>query len=266
MNRRFKNALWYGIPLLALAYIFYRTYIHLKPLAQKQSITTYQFYDLVIKVIAALLTLSAVVVALFKDSLLSLFKYVDFKITNRDQDFIAETMGLGSPPLLADSYKTFLKIGNEGNIVAEACAIKVIEIRFTHHNSGVSKPINVFDSIPIKWNNDKEEVNIHPDSHYLVSIISLSINEIPTVPGKDQGQNSVLSIGGIPISKDYTNGKLEAIFQLVCKNHKGIKYNITVVWNGEWRSRLSDIKEFYTVSNIKSKKKQLWKREDKSKS
>jgi hypothetical protein len=217
-------------------------------------------------VIAAVLTLSAIIVALFKDSLLASFNYVDFKITNRDPDFISEIMGFGSPPLVADSYKTFLKIKNAGNIIAEACGIKVIEIRFKHHNTGGSKPINVFESTPIKWSNDKEEVNIHPDSHYLVSVISLSENENATVPGKGQGQNAVLTIGGIEIPKEYTNGRLEAIFQLVCKNHRGVKYVMSVSWNSEWRSRLTDIKDFYTVSDIKSKKTKWWKRKDKSES
>jgi len=247
MNRRSKNALKCCIPILILIILLAYGFLHFRQLVSETPITTYQFYDLIIKVIAALLTLSAVVVALFKEFLISGFNYVELKIEKRDSDFIYEAINPITQPPIAESYKTYLKVSNNGNILAEGCVIKVSEIKYKNDRTGIEKVIEVFDSVHLKWTNEQEEIGIHPKNHTSVSVIILS-NENSTVPGRGQGQNAKLSIGGISIPKEFTNGRYEVIFELLCKNHRGIKYNLKIAWDGTWKSRSSDIKAHYSIA------------------
>lgn len=246
MRKRIWKIIKFIFPILLICVLLYFLFLHFKIYVSKVPITTYQFYDLVIKIIAAILTLSAVIVALFKESLISAFRYVDLKIENRDHECIHEVINPAADPPVAESYETILKVSNIGNILAERCSIKVTDIKFKN-NPDIETSIDVYESTPIVWNNQKEEIDIHSENYNSVTAITLSTDENLTVPGQNQGQNAKLIIGGIPIPNENTNGKFEVTFELQCSNHKVIKFKLFVAWNGEWRSRSSDIKGCYSV-------------------
>ncbi len=236
-------------------------FFYFKPKVQPQPIITFQFYQLVVMCISAFFTLSAVLVALFKDQIYAKFKYAELLIKNREDAFICENEAhsdqqvMGSP--IIESYETILIVENIGNSLAEDCTFQLTALVFkTDNNTEIKEDIDVSKVKFLNWNNsEKEETLIYPKNRATVSVLKITKDEMrgPNNGQGDQSAAPILSIGGIKVNqKHMSNGVWIADFTLCSKRIDPINYKLCVEWKGSWKSRKYDLlKEQIRIKRIK---------------
>jgi hypothetical protein len=247
---------------IAIAILFFRyEFYSFKAQITHKSIETFQFYQLVMMSVSAMATFSAVLVALFKDQLYSLFKFAEFHITPRESDFIYENLSqmkgsdgqvVPDNTLIAESYEVFLSVFNKGNKSAVGCTLQLISLDFTGNGHAKSHSIPVTTSPRLTWSNhDSSEMTLYGHTEGIVSILKIYPENSgpPPTPGNGQSSTVTFAIGGITANNgEFNNGTWIATFQLCSKDTKPIEYRLKVVWNNTiWKPRKN---EFMTVISV----------------
>jgi|GEM_PF-4165296 len=265
-NRKFKKFSRYFIIFLPIILIIIGinwTFSHFYGMRTPGQITTYQFYEIFVKSMAALFTLAAVIVALFKEGIISIVKYVELEIEPRDVDFLFENLTRKEQsisnssqltPILqkAESYETFLVVKNYGNKIAEGCTIQVEEILFEGESFVNHENIDVSNGNFLTWNsNSQKEISIYPNNKAIISVLKIVFIESNSTPGNAQSKQAQLKIGDFSVNDDYTNGSWTVTFILCSKNSKIQRFKLKIRWNGDWHPRMIELKKILTIEKVK---------------
>lgn len=262
MSRYKKNFLITVGSIIGFIVLFVFCFFYFKNLISHTPIVTFQFYQLVIMVISAILTLTAVAVALFKDQMYSWFKYAELSILNRDPNFISENIieeksnssqNSAQTPV-AESYECVLHILNKGNKLAEGCTIQLTHLKQTGDGIAHESVLDTSNCLPLTWNNSsKDEILIYPKSKGIVSVVKMNLDAkgVPGSEGNAQSIPAILSIGGINVkTPDRSNSTWTATFVLCSKQTNLFEYKLEIIWNGSWKSRLTEIKQNLSIKPI----------------
>lgn len=253
---------WYvSIILLVLGYIIgcfhpieYFQFEH-----DNVEISRAESVKIVISIIAAFLTFCAVIVALFKEKLLTKFNKPKIIIDKpakanieirSDKKYITK-----NETIEATQYNSRLLIKNTGNTVAIDVTLILEKLEFKETKYGTIT--NTFEPPGdiIKWYNRDEKIQILPNSEKLINIVEIFPPKKSTTPeGKETSQEAELIIGNYKeCSHRSKAGQWTATFVLHSQNHKHISFAVNIEWHGKWHGRLVDFENEYTYDIIKTK-------------
>ena len=182
----------------------------LRPAVESAKLKTPEYLQLIVGTASALVTLLAVLVALFKEEIIKNWRYAKIIVTIPDYQFFEElNSSLGSSSdsiaksLIAIGYNSKIEIVNKGSISAFDLEIYLDSLIFEsedHPNTQILASDPKF----IKWNESSEtKINLSPEGKRTLDVIYLSSPTQQSSPEGDKADiPAKLSIAGIDINSN----------------------------------------------------------------
>tara|TARA_R110000851_G_scaffold310283_2_gene470014 strand:+ start:10617 stop:11399 length:783 start_codon:yes stop_codon:yes gene_type:complete len=214
-----------------------------------------------VSIISAFLTFSAVTVALFKEKILALFNKpklnIEMPSDKPNREIIADKIQIEKDDIIeATKHISRLIIKNKGNTVATDVGISLEKLEYRELNANnISLPYEPSGE-PLQWNNNQDKVNIMPKGEKLINIVEIFAPKLTSTPdGKSEvEQDAELIIGNFRDCDKLTKaGVWTATFVLHAQNHKHITFIVTIEWQGKWKGRLVDFEEGYSYKLTETK-------------
>ena len=253
-----KKILLIIIPLL-IGYLagYYFPIGILKPnYPESEILNKAEYYRFIVSLIAALITFSAVLVALFKDDLREYWKRPILKFTEPLHMTIEELnnnseSGSSNDNLIANKYISRIEIKNEGNLPAISTEIFLEKLEFKEKDTNILQNVECYGK-PLKWNGtDLTSMILPVGAKKLIDIVVITAPEKVSKPDSQTTKNpSKIIIGGIPNNNEQLKGTWFATFGLYAQNHNSISFKIEMEWTGIWKPRLTEYKTQYQIKKV----------------
>jgi hypothetical protein len=183
------------------------------------------FWDWTLRVLQVVGTLSAVIVALFKEWFYKQIIHPNICFVNKSQEI---ELKIKADRTTVDKYYAKFDICNNGSASAENCQLYITSIRYLNSPSDFQI---IGEEHPVIWDDGDKKVDI-PEG-FSKSIEWLSI--YPEQKGSKASERIPvnLMIGGYTIPQEYHNGKFEITFKLICRSTTTQELKIELEWNGK---------------------------------
>ena len=254
MNKLLKIVLLLLAGVLGYAIGNYLPLDFLRPSFTDEILSKAEYYRLLISIISAIITFSAVLVALFKDDLREIWKRpivlfeVPEEITIEDLNSSLESEIVSDTPI-ANRYISRMEVRNTGNLPAINAEIYLDKLEFIPKDSTIIQNIET-SGAALKWNGTESSIIIiPPGGKKLIKIAEITAPEKISTPESEKlNKPPVLSIGEISNSKDKAKGKWIAKFSFYAQNHRPTSFTVEIEWNGVWKTRLTEFKQQYQIT------------------
>lgn len=228
----------------------------LKPNIKSEQINTSQYYQIAIGVISAVVTLLAVVIALFKEDIRKKWEFSKIEVNMPSETFFEIfNTSIGSSAagqtLEAIKYNGKIEIFNSGSISATGLEIYLESLSFTGQGYPNTQTI-VSESHKVSIDGRNEsDINLSPESRKTVSVIDLTSPSQQSSPeGSSNDIPAKLNIAGVDSNPDFKNGKWIGKFAIYSTNTKPVRFTLHVEWNGQWQKRASEMKHNLKIDLI----------------
>jgi hypothetical protein len=224
------------------------------------TVTSFQRFDLLVRFLAAAGTFLAVVVALFKEEIRSLWEHASLTLTARDAGWVKEILegsaddesgGDSDGPEAelrshrAENYEAVLQVANTGNVPAKSCEVRLDRLTFREAAEAHPQELDCGEE-PIGWRGTNEHrVTILPDRHAWVEVVSLTAPKRSSKGNAEAG----LSIASAPMAQ--RAGTWVATFSVYGENIRLTKIELTIWWNGQWEPRKTEMTQRFTIKQAK---------------
>lgn len=189
------------------------------------------FWDWFLRVLEVFGTISAVVVALFKECFLQkLYHPINFK--NEDLSEIYDSKNR------VNQYSSTLRITNNGSASAVNCRLFISRLEFSGNNNDLRNIIISTDTA-LRWEDNERLVDISQNCtktyewFKLVRGVSAS-SRTAAIPDK-------LFIGNSEIPSNMNNGKFDVTFKIVCQGCAPREVKLQLSWNGQWQEHMNQM-------------------------
>lgn len=239
---------WYKLILLSsiiliLGYILGMFFPWLGPCSVDNApITKGDYYGIIINILYTIVTFLAVVVALWKESILRFFKHPQCTIELLEGGLI-ENIDLEQQTPQADSYECILKIENKGNSVALGCEICISEILYAKKSSIEKKPIrNLYGDKKLLG---ELPLDIPPRISKEINLFKIASPTNFGTPDTNEPSNLKIDFNGIQEipSNRSQNGFWEIRYYMNYKNGESLRFSLNIEWDGSWKNRKSEMKD-----------------------
>lgn len=250
MKKPYKLILVVGLIILAYFLGNWIPISLLVPDFTEDKISSLEHYKLVISIVSASITFLAVFVALFKDDLREYWKYsrAEFSFPDNLTIEITSTQESSNDSLIASKYISRIQVHNSGNLPLLNTEICLDRLEYFAQNSNKGQFIEV-NGKSLKWNGTEEtSISIPAGRKKLVDVLELIAPQKFSTPDTTKPSTSIpakLVIGSH--SPEENRGKWIATFSLCAQNHKEVNFAISIVWNGSWKTRLTDMSTTYII-------------------
>lgn len=219
-------------------------------------ISQIEFVKIIISIIAAVLTLFAILVALFKERILSSINKpilsVELPTGKPIFEDVSRKMSVDRDEIIeAEKYISRLCVKNKGNVSATGVEFFLESLEFRALNSTIEEKFETSGD-SLKWNNQKETINIPPGSEKVINIIEVFAPIKTATPDSDNvKENAKIIVGNYETQRKYSSGIWTATFTIYAQNHKHLNVRVKVEWKGKWKPRLTEFEGEYKYQIIK---------------
>lgn len=235
-------------------YLLIRAYLPIND----SSISSYQYCELLILYVSSCVTTLALIVALLKDEIRSLWLRSKIIIKPKNLGFLNEiTIGHLEKPvdIRAESYDAILSIINVGSLHIHSCLISLTQLQYSGMDGASLEDIDVSSAENINWiGKNKNSIPIHPNGGKVdVSVLQIKINDAATI---DEGQSipPKIYIGGIDATKDNSSvNKWIATFSVYFDTSKPVEYVLEINWDGKWHKRLPEMSKHTKIKEFQKR-------------
>lgn len=219
------------------------------------SLTKAEYYRIVVAIISAMITFCAMIVALFKDDFREYWKRPKIKfiepsnLTIEDKDTSESENASSESHIIVNKYISRIEVLNEGNLPALNAEIYLDHLTFTPKNSTIEQYIETT-STALEWNGSGSSlIIIPPGGKKLVKIAEITSPEKFSTPDSVQiAKAATITIGDLESNEQ--KGTWKAKFTLYAQNHRPISFDITIEWDGQWKSRLTEFKNHCMIKKL----------------
>lgn len=205
--------------------------------------------------ITASATFVASIIALFKESIIGLWKHPTLKIEQKEKNNFKEiTTKLSEAEsdneaskngahVAVDYYDFNVEVVNSGSEPCKNCECYLERIEFKRTNDVKFNDLDLISGKPMKWLS-KEQANIDLPPHGGKAIITLIRLISPEKRSASKGikRNSPgLQIGDIVINENSIAGNYKVYFCVYSLNHKSQTVSVAFDWNGQWQERITEL-------------------------
>lgn len=253
MNNRQRLLKWLKpIGLILLGVLLGCSGIILWFCSSKTTIKEQPYYDpwqisyYVFQIIGALGTVAAVIVALFKEAIMKWLYSPSLKVSLID-DGISENIPNETQRVPeATAFECFVQIENVGSLASLGCKINISDIKFGKTKSNI-KSIKTTNTKQLRWSSPAVDIPIGiPSKITLFEIINP--DSIGTPSSTPNSQKALISFNGCELKKHHAEKGVWIIeYFISSKNGEAKLFEATVEWNGEFKSRATDMAEILKV-------------------
>ncbi len=215
------------------------------PQINENTITRGEFFYYTVTAIGVFATVLTVIVALFKDDLIGLFKRVKLDINLSGSNKLQEDIEDNDGTKKASKYYSTAIIENSGNIHADNCELYIDRIV---HISDSKSNILLSESKPLEWAGKRDRIYIPSQGKIPLHLFELLPAQKNSTPGAEDGkvENShvKLSLYGFSniVVEEGVKGEWKCTYSIHSSSmQKPIKFEVTITWNGAWEDRLSEM-------------------------
>ncbi|MBR4583329.1 MAG: hypothetical protein IKO34_05895 [Bacteroidales bacterium] len=230
-----------GIGIITLWYCYSSTTIEKQDKYDPWLLANYLF-----NILGAIGTLLAVIVALAKEAIMKWLYSPDLQVTLADNGII-EIIDENQKVPEASSFECHINIENNGSLAAFGCKAYISEIKYgkTKEKAKAIKPLK---NEQMTWMSSSEvdmPVGI-PSKIKLFDI--MNPNRLGTPQPEDNNQKPQISFNGCDLNNlQIHNGYWMVDYFISCKNGEASKFVVTIEWNGEFKSRATDMEDVLIV-------------------
>jgi hypothetical protein len=235
----------------------------LHPTISDTTITMNDYYTRLISVVGALATLFATFVALFKEDIKKLYEYASLEVMFKDQNILSEVLDIetttsSTQNISAKKYEVIILINNSGKLAARGCQVYLESISFKHSTFPAPKDMPITGK-PLQWIGKAETSVIIPSKAKgfinLFEILSPK-SEIVTEERSQQADGKAqIAISGSDLFLEDFNGTYKCVFMIYSENTSPVEFELVITWNGNWRQRLTEMKDCITIKSTSAKKR-----------
>lgn len=214
----------------------------------KISYTPIEYTYYISSMITAIGTIGAVLVALFKDFIYSLFFKPKFVVSLDGTNGFTENLNKDANPLKAVDYRSHLVFENKGNTEAEKCELSINEIRRGRDKEHLTAVYNRGLGKPLLWE-DGSSVDIPENKAKYIQILQIKPGN--SLPSQGNDTPPTMKIIGAEID-DISNTSDMFEIDYCLKYHSGHQQNFTVTieWNGGWCDRKTEMDNLLNVQKV----------------
>lgn len=242
----------YSIILLLIGNLIPARFIDIEiDLDKKMGVGDVIYYS--ISFFAMIGTFLAVVVALFKEQIVSLFRKVEYSISLSD-DGLSEDVDEKQEPIKSKMYSCDIMVTNKGNIAAfnSEIAIKKIECG---NNIKNLKEVKLNKECKLLWDQEfKECVIPGKGGQRIMNLFCIYPSKLTSVPGQDQNKNVPprIKFNGIldGINVNSRKGAWVIEYVIYTKGEPLREYKLTVEWDNIWKDRKTEMINNITISLV----------------
>lgn len=186
-------------------------------------------------------TLSAVIVALYKEELMKWINSPDLEFTLIENGLVANNDSqVGLSP---DSYECSIRISNQGTNTAIGCKAFVQALRYNkNRNQDRLKSINIVQNKKqLTWTSANVDIPVDIPSDIMLFQI-MNPNQIGTPQGGNIVSNPKIVLNGYQLNKDRSEkGLWEIEYYITMKSGNVSKFLLTIDWDGTWSDNKEDM-------------------------
>ena len=204
-----------------------------------------------VSIIGALGTCAAVVVALERDSIIRYFHHPELDIQFLEESGFVEDIDLEQQNPASDSYSCIIKIENKGSVVAKSCEVLLDQVSFAEKKGRSLRCIRDNSNKPsnkLWW--ESAHVEIPAGISKELKLFSIEAPGSSVTPN-EVNTNTVLhlELNGFKLKDNKSSkGYWELSYYMVYDNGDHKKFKVCVEWNGEWRTRKSEMKDVLHIN------------------
>lgn len=225
---------------------------NIRPVIEDKPLTSGEYYYYTITTFGVIATFLTVIVALFKDDIIRLFKRVKFRFDFMENRELHEETENIQETKKAIKYYSVSNLTNIGNISADNCKLFIDKIICVSDNKS---DIILAESKPISLLDGKERVYIPSHgkiSLHLFELLQPQKSSTADGHGKEEIPPKLKILGHTDISVE-KGGEWRCIYSLHSSSMlKPQRFEVIISWNGCWEHRLTEMN-----SNLNVELKQL---------
>lgn len=226
---------------LVLWYCFSNTHLEKQSTYDPWQIAYYLF-----EIIGALGTLMAVIVALAKEAIMKWLYSPVLKASLVDEGITENINNENQRVPEANTFECYVNIENHGSLAALGCKAFISDVKFGKSKANL-KTLKNLKNKQLKWTSIEVDMPIGiPSKIKLFEIVNPG--NIGTPQTDVNEQKSRISFNGCELKASCSEKGIWIIeYFISCKNGEASKFIVTIDWNGEFKSRATDMVEVLKV-------------------
>ena len=229
--------------------------------------STFEFWTLFWSAASAIGTVLAVIVALFKEEIVRIYKRAELLIETADKlQFFEELENTTSVetnrsvPQVASKYALRVPVKNIGKIAARSCEIELEAVEIKENGSPNFVPYKLKESC-LLWNDINSNANVTIKStgtkHFTLFEIVNPASNLQDGDSLSNENNGVkqsinvpptINIGNIAIIPKSTNSIYLILFCINCENSKCVRLQLEIDLNHKWEPRYTEMEKNIKLS------------------
>lgn len=218
----------------------------------KTKIVTQPSYDpwqisyYIFQIIGVIGTVAAVIVALFKEAIMKWLYAPSLKISLIDNGITENLSNETQRVPEAIAFECFAQIENVGSLASLGCKVNISDIKFGKTKSSI-KSIKTTNTKQLWWSSQAVDIPIGiPSKIKLFEIVNP--NSVGTPSSTPNSQKALISFNGCELKKHHAEKGVWIIeYFISSKNGEAKLFETAIEWNGEFKSRATDMAEILKV-------------------
>lgn len=215
-----------------------------------KTISPGDYYYYSINTIQTVATIAAVIVALFKETILCKLRYPVCKMELID-DGIIEVIDSEQPDPKANAYECFVKINNVGKSAVHGGEIIISQVSHAFRKDHEKKIIRNLTKSRLKW--ESSRVTIPPKNSKEILLFKITSPQNYGTPSALDTQYSptgtFLDFNGMKLAPQVTRrGVWDITFCLNYERGNVKHFMLSIEWDGTWKNRKTEMKEVLKIN------------------
>lgn len=203
----------------------------------------------VFSVIGSIGTVAAVVVALFKDEIMSSLFHPQIIVDKNDE---GDDTGLievkdqneGTPKVKC--YECCVRVSNTGNRPASECEVKLIGVRYSTSNGKWKELMK--DTKHVGWSYTEDTITLLTDECKRLPLFRIyPDNSEGTPDNTKKSSKRILLFGFTMENKFQRKGHWIFSYKISSSKKEYCKFDVDVNWSGTWCERINEMKDEITI-------------------
>lgn len=222
----------------------------LKPVVSEEPLTKGEYIGIFINILVAITSVLAIVVALFKESILKVLNHPQLEVQLLE-DGIVENIDREQQNPKTESYQCLLEVNNKGNIVAESTEIVVEEVKFSKRSFTELQSLRgLRGKKKLYWNPSNVDLPPYiPKEIELFNIACPNNYGTPNVPSSESIDKLKIKFNGLDLKlRESKKGFWQIKYYINFKNGSSVRFILKVEWDGTWKNRKTEMKDVLKVN------------------
>lgn len=197
-------------------------------------------------------TVAAVVVALFMDEIKGVLYHAVIDVGLFDEGDgcgIIESIDENEQTPSARHYECSIMLANKGNHAAENCEVKLIGVTYMQKDGARKRELLKSGSCRVNWSSDEKTTTIYTKEKRRIALFRVYPQDSNATPDASKKSTKRIDLIGLSLPENCNkNGIWNFSYKVIASQKELCTFTIKVIWDGNWRTRLPEMKNGLSVN------------------